>query len=171
MAKSDFRRGAIPYLFLPMPKDILLSTEYQSLPFSSKALMLDLMGQFTGNNNGRLCPSFEVMRRSGWTAPNTLMRAKVALLECSFAVLTRKGHAPRTAEWIGFTWWKLNWLESMDIAPRDFPYLNFTKATMPDPNTGRDQAKHNNSDVQKLYPCPAKTGSGYTETVSMAQPN
>lgn len=171
MARSDFRRGAIPYLFLPLPKDVLLSTEYQALPFSSKALILDLMGQYTGKNNGRLCPAFEVMQRSGWASKTTLIRAKVALLECSFVMLTRKGHAPRTAEWIGFTWWKLNYLEGMDINPRDFHYLNFVNVVMKDPNTGRDQAKHNNSDVQKLYRYPAKTGPGYTETVSLVQPN
>lgn len=167
MAKNDFKKGAIPYLFLPLPKDVLLSAEYQALPFSSKALILDLMGQYTGKNNGRLCPAFEVMQRSGWASKTTLIRAKVALLECSFVMLTRKGHAPRTAEWIGFTWWKLNYMEGMDINPRDFHYLNFVSVAMKDPNTGRDQAKRNNFDVQKLDRYPANMALRGTETGPM----
>lgn len=167
MAKSDFQKGAIPYLFLPLPKDVLLSAEYQALPSSSKALMLDLMGQYTGKNNGRLCPAFEVMKRTGWASKSTLIRAKVALLDCSFVMLTRKGHAPRTAEWVGFTWWRLNYLESMDINPRDFRYLNFVNVAMADPNTGREQAKHNNSVVQKVDRYPANMALRGTETGPM----
>jgi hypothetical protein len=143
MAKRDFRKGGIPYEFAPIPKDVLNMPEFQALPSSAKALMLDLMGQYTGKNNGRLCPAFEVMQRAGWVSKGTLQRAREALLEAPFAVLTRKGHPPRTVDWIGFTWWKLDYDKSMDghIDPRSFPYLNFIKMVMADPNTGRELAK------------------------------
>lgn len=164
MAKSNYKKGAISYQFLALPKDVLLSTEYQALPFSSKALMVDLMGQYTGKNNGRLCPSFEVMQRSGWKSKTTLIRAKVALLDCSFVVLTRKGHAPRTSEWIGLTWWKLDYHPGMDIGAGEFPYLNFVRMAMKDPNAGREQPKHNNSVLQKLDRYPANMGLRGPET-------
>ena len=141
MARNDYQRGALPYQFVSMPKDILRSPEWQGLPAGAKALALDLMGQYTGKNNGRLCPAFGVMERCGWKAEKTLLRAKVALLECSFVCHTRKGHPPRTTDWIGFTWWKLDWDKSMSIQPREFPYLNFVKPERIDPNQGRAELK------------------------------
>src|SRR4051812_11630580 len=104
MAAKNYRKGAIPYGFVPLPKDVLRSAEFAGLGASSKALMLDLMAQYTGKNNGRLCPGFEVMRKSGWSSKAKLLRAKRALLECSFVLQTRIGHPPRTTEWVGFTW-------------------------------------------------------------------
>ena len=70
------------------------------------------------------------------------MRAKLALFEMPFAIMTRKGHAPRTAEWMGFTWWKLDWDKTMDLDPREFPHLNFMRMAR-DPNVGRHLASRN----------------------------
>jgi hypothetical protein len=128
MSKNDYRKGAIPYQFVGLPKDVLNSPAYLALPPSAKELMLDLAVQYTGKNNGRLCPGFEVMQRRGWTSKHTLLRAKRALLRCQFVLQTRIGHPPRTAEWIGFTWWKLDAHPSMDFSVRGWPYLNFMPA-------------------------------------------
>jgi hypothetical protein len=135
--KGSARRGQLPYSFAAIPRDILLLPEYHQLRSSAIKLMLDLLLQYTGKNNGRLCSSFQVMQRSGWTSKETLSHAKAALLETSFTVLTRKGHAPRTAEWLGFTWFPINYHPSMDIEARAFPYLNFLPAPGKDPNSGR----------------------------------
>jgi hypothetical protein len=120
---------------------VVHSAEWQGLPFGARVLAVDLMGQYTGKNNGRLCPAWEAMQRCGWKSETTLLRAKRALIECSVVIHTRKGHRPRTSDWIGFTWWNLDWDKSMDIGPRDFPYLNFMKTAPIDPNVGRQQAK------------------------------
>lgn len=128
MAKTDYRKGAVPFAFVALPKDVLRSTEFGSMQPSAKALMLDLAAQYTGKNNGRLCPGFEVMKRSGWTSKHTVLRAKEALLDSTFAICTRKGHPPRTTDWIGFTWWKLDWDQSMDVSALGWPYLNFVTA-------------------------------------------
>lgn len=137
MARSDYKKGGLPFEFVSLPKDVLLSNEWQALPARARILALDLMGQYTGKNNGRLCLAYEPLQRCGWKSERTLIDAKRDLLECSFVVHTRKGHRPRTADWVGFTWWKLDWEKSMDIEPRGFPYLNFKKVTPIDPNVGR----------------------------------
>lgn len=141
MGKRDYGKGSLPFQFVAVPREVLTMSEFQRLPSSAKALMLDLMGQYTGKNNGRLCPAFEVMRRYGWCSKGTLQRAKLALLEAPFAVQTRKGHPPRTVDWVGFTWWKLDYEGSMDLEPRSFPYLNFQRMKRADPNSGRDLAR------------------------------
>jgi len=142
MSRNDYRKGALPFDFVPLPKAVLTSADWCALPPGARILAIDLAAQYTGKNNGRLTPAFEAMKRSSWTSKGTLIRAKSALLEAPFVVMTRKGHAPRTAEWVGFTWWKLDFEKSMDIDPKRFPYLNFqtVQAARIDPNRGRGNA-------------------------------
>lgn len=150
MAKSDYRKGAIPYGFVAVPIAILRSPEYMALGDAAKGLLLDLMEQYTGGNNGRLTPSWTVMQRRGWAGKTKLHRAKNDLLETSFCIRTRKGKAPQTAEWVGFTWWKIDYHKTMEIDPRLWPYLNFLsvdKAKI-DPNLGREKL---NPVVPKQY--------------------
>jgi hypothetical protein len=165
MSKRSHARGAILYEFVAVPKAVLQSTEWQALPPSARALAMDLMAQYSGKNNGRLCPAFTVMERCGWTSRTTLIQAKRALLECPFVLVTRKGHAPRTAEWIAFSWWPLHYERSMDIDPARFPYLNFMKLERIDPNQGRGRPPaKSNCVVQKLDQYPAKQAPGRPET-------
>lgn len=139
MAKRSHARGSISYEFIALPKLMLDSDEWQRLTFRGRALALDLMRQYTGKNNGRFAPGFEVMRRVGWASKDQLAKARNELLDCSFAIRTRMGHPPRTAEWIGFTWWRLDWHQSMDITPTSWPYMNFVtvESSQIDPNEGR----------------------------------
>lgn len=140
MAKRDYGGVAIPFEFIPLPKRVLRSTAWRSLSYRGQALALALSSQYTGRNNGRLCPSFEVMKRDhGWTSKDQLIKAKRELLECPFAIRTRKGRAPRTAEWIGMTWWRLDYNATMEVDPASWPYLNFIdlKDARIDPNEGR----------------------------------
>lgn len=142
MSGSNYRNVKLPFDFVGLPKVVLSSPEWCGLPTGARILAIDLVAQYTGKNNGRLTPAFEVMQRRGWVSKGTLIRAKKALLEASFVVLTRKGHAPRTAEWVGFTWWPLNFERSMDVDPKRFPYLNFqtVQSARIDPNRGRENA-------------------------------
>lgn len=141
MAKRDHARGSISYEFVALPKPIIRSPEWMRLSLRGRVLAIDLMVQYTGKNNGRLTPSFEVMRRAGWTSKDQLRKARDELLECSFAIRTRMGHPPRTAEWIGFTWWRLDWHASMDIGPDRWPFMNFVTigSAQIDPNVGREK--------------------------------
>jgi hypothetical protein len=131
--------GGMPFAFVALPKGVLHSSEYQQLPSSAKVLLLDLVSQYTGKNNGRLTPAWSALKEKGWASNNTVLSAKKALLTTSFAVMTRKGHPPRTCEWIAFTWWRLDWNKKMDIDPKGFPYLNFLniQSQSIDPNIGR----------------------------------
>ena len=149
MGRSDYKKGGLPYNFLAIPKDVIDSDEWRNLPHAARVLLIDIASQYTGKNNGRLTPSFEAMRKLGWSSKTTLISAKRKLLEASFVVQTRKGHAPRTAEWVALTWWKLNWVESMDIGAVGFPYLNFMslETRRIDPNKGRGRPQPNSHSV------------------------
>jgi len=139
MAKHNYRKGAIPYLFIALPRQVVASLEWQALSHRARSLAVDLMNQYNGKNNGRLCPGFEAMRNSNWTSKDQLIKAKRELLTTRFCIQTRMGHAPRTAEWLGFTWWPLNWDESMDVSRTTWPFMNFVDIEQAriDPNEGR----------------------------------
>jgi hypothetical protein len=166
MAKREHTKGSLPFEFVALPKAVIRSIEWQSLPHSAMRLAIDLMGQYTGTNNGRLCPAFVAMEKCGWKSKRTLIDAKRALLGASFVVLTRTGHPPRTAEWIAFTWWKLDYEPSMEVNPKHFPYLNFIKLERIDPNEGRGKPPEKlHSVVQKLHLEPSNKALGGAETV------
>lgn len=142
MGKRDYRKGAIGYRFIAVPKLLVASSEWQALPFRARALALDLMAQYSGKNNGRLCPAYEAMRRSGWKSKDQLGKAKRELLATRFCIQTRMGHPPRTPEWLGFTWWRLDWHESMDIRAAGWPqgdFFDMADARI-DENKGRAKA-------------------------------
>lgn len=137
MQSNNKKRNKISFPFFYIPKAIILSEEWHKLPHSSQALVFNLMSQYSGGNNGRLTTAFNVMQRCGWSSKETLARAKKALIECKFIVCTRKGHAPRTAEWFAFTWWELDFHPTMDIERIKFPYKNFIQPQRIDPNNER----------------------------------
>lgn len=141
MAKRDHRKGALQFRFVAIPMPVLESAEYRALPDSARSLLIDLLMQFSGKNNGRLCISFVAMRRFGWNSVQKLDRAKRELLTTPFVLLTRKGKPPRTAEWVGVTWFPLDYDRSMDLVPRDWPLNNFQtiESGSIDPNQGREK--------------------------------
>lgn len=152
MARSRYRKGSIEYAFVAVPVEVLRGEHYRRLPDSARALMFDLMAQYTGKNNGRLSPSIAALEQRGWTSRDKLARAKAALLTCPFAIETRKGRPPRTGAWIGFTWWRLDWHESMDIGPTGWPYLDFGAPladALIDPNKGRVKAARKTNPVSR----------------------
>lgn len=170
MARSDHRKRAVGYPFIAVPVAVLTSDEWAGMSQRSRVLMLDLAGQYGGRNNGRLCPAFTAMQRSGWTSKDQLRKARDELLETPFAVRTRMGHPPSTPEWVGLTWWKLDWHQSMDIAPTGWPLMAFAmKQAVIDPNEGRKRppAKRNLSPARR-GDTPRKTGSSPPPCGAMA---
>lgn len=156
---SKYKKGQLPYEFVAIPKEVLLSSEWQLLGPNAMRLAFDLMAQYTGKNNGRLNASWECLKKlEGWRSETTLIKVKRELLECSFAVQTRQGRAPNVSDWVGFTWWKLDWERSMDIEPRGFPYLNFMRLTAP---------RKTLPALQKLESLPPKRDSRPTDSVAM----
>jgi len=168
VARRDERYRGISFPFAAIPIEVLRSPQWIALPPSAVKLAMALAAQYTGRNNGKLCPAFEALANAGYTTSKpTLISAKRALFECDWCVQTRQGHAPRTADWVGFTWWKLDWEKSMDIEPRQFPYLNFIKAQIADPNRGRGEAPKTVGGVKNLYRSPSNQGFGGKETKPM----
>jgi hypothetical protein len=88
MARNG-RRKSKP--FVQIYKDVLQSDEYARLSPRAVKLLLDILAQYNGSNNGDFTCAFGVMKRRGWKSPNTLRRACLELEDAGFLERTRQG--------------------------------------------------------------------------------
>lgn len=77
--------------FLALPASVVESDEYKSLSGNAVKLLLALLYQYKGRNNGDLSASYTIMRTMGFVSKDTLQRAKNELLESGLITQTREG--------------------------------------------------------------------------------
>ena len=74
-----------------VPMDVLQSQKYIDLSFSAKALLIELVAQCKGYNNGQLTARWSDMRLRGWGSDNTLAANITELTEAGFIELSQPG--------------------------------------------------------------------------------
>lgn len=67
------------------------SPEYAELSPRAVKLLVDLLCQFRGSNNGDLCATYRVLRPRGWRSNDQLVKAIRELLERGWITITRMG--------------------------------------------------------------------------------
>ena len=108
--------------FAAIPHNVLNSHAYLSLGAYAVKLLIDMLVQFRGSNNGDLCASFSVMQKRGWRSKETLQNAKKELIEACLIVETRKGMRPNKASLYAVTWHPLDTCGGkLDMSPQAFP--------------------------------------------------
>ncbi len=82
--------------FVAVPHAVLEHENYARLKPRAVKLLLDLYGQYRGNNNGDFSMAWSMMEKRGWTSRDQLNKARKQLLETGWIVLTRQGgkHLP-----------------------------------------------------------------------------
>ena len=85
-------------------------------------LVLDLGSQYTGFNNGYLCPAWELMRNRGWRSRETLFIAIAEAEHFGMIVRTRQGGRNR-ASLYALTWWQIHGKDGdpLDLRPTTSP--------------------------------------------------
>ncbi len=94
--------------FVTIPTDVLESTAYLNLSSHARMLLLDILVQYRGNNNGDLCAAWSFMKPRGWRSQATLAKAKSELLDQALIAETRKGGRPNRASLYALTWFALD---------------------------------------------------------------
>lgn len=90
--------------FVGIPFSVLESEQGKSLTPYEVKLLVDLLLQYTGSNNGHLSPCFELMKQRDW-AKGTLYRTKNSLIKKGFIVVTRQGKKQRgSPTLVAITW-------------------------------------------------------------------
>jgi hypothetical protein len=89
--------------FVAIPHACLLHPNYTRLSAQARMLLLDLLVQFKGKNNGDLSMAWSYMITRGWTDKRMLDRSRRELLHYGWVVLTRQG-SKRVPSLYAITW-------------------------------------------------------------------
>jgi len=102
MAKRSKNGRRPTSTFAGIPKEVLSTDKYAQLSGWDVKLLVDLVEQYNGYNNGDLCCAwngsnkFRGMKHRGWRSKGTLYRSLRTLLRLGFIEQTRQGgkHKP-----------------------------------------------------------------------------
>ena len=91
-AKAKRERGGFVALPFAGPR----SQSFTLLSPHAVKLLIHLLSQYRGNNNGDLCVAWTLMQPRGWKSRDTLFRAVTELQERGWLIRTRQGgrHQP-----------------------------------------------------------------------------
>jgi hypothetical protein len=89
-------------------------------PYAAK-LLLDLLTQYRGQNNGDLTAAWKVMKPRGWRSEATLHKAKQELLESGLIVETRMGARPNKCSLYALTFFSLDDNPKLEMTSKSFP--------------------------------------------------
>lgn len=85
------RHKSKPPPFVMLQKQVLESAEYARLSSKGVKLLVDVLAQYNGRNNGDMCITMSIMKKRGWRSSSTLHDAKDELIEGGWIELTRQG--------------------------------------------------------------------------------
>lgn len=110
--------------FVAIPHAVLNHPDFIKLNHFSIHLLLELMLQFNGNNNGDLSCSPGLLKARGFSA-GSLNKAKNELLEMNFIQITRQGGRNKCSLY-GVTWLPIDSCGGkIDILPTNKPSRSF----------------------------------------------
>lgn len=82
--------------FVGIPYHVAIAPQFAALAPGELKLLIDLLCQRNGKNNGALSPTYELMKNRGWQGKKgSLYRAKDGLIEKGIIVVTRQGWKQR----------------------------------------------------------------------------
>lgn len=124
MSKSKRNRKSPP--FSRLPHVVQECPDYIRLSGNAVKLLLELVRQFNGFNNGNLCPSITLMKPRGFKSRTTLRRAIVELIEAEMIVLTRQG-GKNKASLYALTWLEIDECpgKQLELGPTGEPWRKF----------------------------------------------
>lgn len=115
MARTKFKGSKYNEPFVGIVRSVFDSPAFLALSPHACKLLLELAGQYRGDNNGNLTVAWSVVSKRGWRSRTTLWRCKDELIQTGFVFVTRKGHFPSTCELLALTWFPL------DVSPKFDP--------------------------------------------------
>lgn len=127
--KHGEKREGIGYVALPHV--ILRSSEFAALSSKAVKLLLDLLSQYKGDNNGDLCCAWKLMEKRCWRSRDSLDQARKELLKAQFIVLTRQG-GRHVASLYAVTFYEIDFCGGkLDISAPTRKFMGSWRTTLP----------------------------------------
>lgn len=113
--------------FLAIPETVYNHEDFKSLSKRAIKLLIDLLTQYNGCNNGDLCAAMKIMKKRGWTSNDQRNKALKELLDKGIIVLSRQG-GRKKASLYAVAWKPIDECRGkLDISPTDKPWRDFSK--------------------------------------------
>ena len=100
--------------FAGIVRSVFEAPAFAALSAHACKLLLELVSQYRGDNNGNLTVAWTLMKARGWRSRSTLWRCKAELIDAGFVYETRKGRMPNTCSLLALTWFALDVSKKFD---------------------------------------------------------
>lgn len=141
--RHKYKKGELEPLggFTAIPFDLFSSKGFKALSVEARALLLEVIGQYRGDNNGDLTPSIYVVGESLKWGKTRHAKAVAELRESRLIQITRYGKAGSSGitELWALSWLPLDYDRKMDIAPKDFKRFLYRDLPTINPNAKQDE--------------------------------
>ena len=141
--KSNSRGRAKNGRYAGIPHSVMESESYWLSSGNALKLLLELVKQYNGRNNGNLSAAFSVLKSRGWRSKKTLSRCLTELLKRGLIVKTREGwfrNPGARCALYALTWLPIDECEGKDLelGPTRGPYRSFAVENFKKPGTETD---------------------------------
>jgi hypothetical protein len=111
---------AVDGRYSAIPHSVMDGAAYMEASHPAKALLLELMRQHSGNNNGHLHLSFSWLESRGWKSRDVIQRGKKELVDRNLIIQTRQGGLNAGASLFALTWLSISNFVGLDIQAKDY---------------------------------------------------
>ena len=121
--------------FVRIPHHVVNHENFRTLSCRATKLLIDLLAQYRGYNNGDLCAPLSLMRERGWNSSDQLQKAKNEVIEKDVIIVTRQGGLNKCSLY-AVTWFQIDECNGkLDVASSTTPPVNWKKR-LPSPPSG-----------------------------------
>ena len=121
--------------FVRIPHHVINHEHFRSLSPRATKLLIDLLAQYRGYNNGDLCAPLSLMRERGWNSSDQLQKAKNEVIEKDVIIVTRQGGLNKCSLY-AVTWFPIDECNGkLDVASTTTAPVNW-KNGLPSPLGG-----------------------------------
>ena len=121
--------------FVRIPHHVINHEHFRFLSPRATKLLIDLLAQYRGYNNGDLCAPLSLMRKRGWNSSDQLQKAKNEVIEKDVIIVTRQGGINKCSLY-AVTWFQIDECNGkLDVASTTTAPVNW-KNGLPSPLGG-----------------------------------
>ncbi|MES2367273.1 MAG: hypothetical protein V4563_15455 [Pseudomonadota bacterium] len=106
--------------FGALPHNMQDSVAFTGASYPAKSLLLELVRQLNGRNNGHLQLSTQWLATRGWKSRDVILRARRQLVERGLIVQTKQGGLNGGASQYAVTWLAISNFVGLDITAMDY---------------------------------------------------
>lgn len=120
MSAKKRPQEAVSGSYTPIPHAVLDCKAFVGASDRAKAMLLELLRQHNGGNNGRLQLSVAWLKARGWTSTDQIQKAKIELLDRGLIFKTKQGGLNIGPDWFALTWLQISNFSNLDVKPNGY---------------------------------------------------